>query len=59
MQAKYTSAVTISTSGSSITLKSNGTPDHLTPYYATTNPLWEAQRAGYTLNPGTVRAQNF
>ena len=59
VQAKYKSAVTISTSGSSITLKSNGTPDHPTPYYATTNPLWEAQRAGYTLNPGTVGVQNY
>ena len=31
VQAKYKSTVTISTSGNSITLKSNGTPDHVSP----------------------------
>ena len=59
VQAKYSTAVTISTSGGSITLKSNGTPSHVTPYYATTNPLWEAQLSGHTVNPGTLLAQNF
>lgn len=59
VQSKYNSAVTISTSGNSITLKSNGKPDHVTPYYETTNVLWEAQMSGHTVNPGSLQAQNF
>ena len=42
VQSKYTSAVTISTSGSSIILKSKGTPDHVTPYWGVGNALYEA-----------------
>ena len=60
VQSKYTSAVTISTSGNSIVLKSNGTPDHLTPYYGSGNSLYEAPSLpGQTLTPGTLQAQVF
>lgn len=57
--AKYKSAVTVSTSGSTITLKSNGTPDHVSPYWLAGNPLYEAQIAGQTTNPGSIGVQNF
>ena len=33
VRANYTSAVTISTSGGGITLKSNGTPAHVSLYW--------------------------
>ena len=59
VMANYKSAVTISTSGTSIVLKSNGEPDHLSPYWPTTNSLWEAQISGHTVNPGNLEAQNF
>lgn len=59
VQAKYKSAVTISTSGNSITLKSNGTPDHVSPYWGVGNALYETQRAGGTVNPGLIATQNY
>lgn len=64
VQSKYTSAVTISTSGSgntsSITIKSNGTPNHVTPYWGTGNALYEAPTLpGQTVNPGNLQSQVF
>ena len=57
--SSYKSAVTTSTSGSSITLKSNGMPEHKSPYWVTTNPLYEAQIAGQNNNPGNIATQVF
>ena len=57
--AKYKPAVTVSTSGGSITLRSNGTPDHVSPYWVNTNPLYEAQIAGQNINPGMIGVQNY
>ncbi len=59
VQGKYKSAVTISTSGSSITLKSEGIPDHVSPYWPINNILWEAQISGHSVNPGNLESQNF
>lgn len=60
VQSKYTSAVTISTSGNSIVLKSNGTPDHVTPYWGKGNTLYEAPSlTGQTVNPGNLQSQVF
>ncbi len=59
VKEKYKSMVTISTSESSITLKSDGIPDHVTPYYATSNKLYEAQLTGHTVNPGSLQSQSF
>jgi hypothetical protein len=59
VQGQYTSAVTISTSESSITLRSNGTPDHVSPYWGVGNTLYETQMAGSTLNPGTIGVQVY
>jgi hypothetical protein len=60
VQSKYTSAVTISTNGNSIVLKSNGTPDHVTPYWGKGNALYEAPSlAGQTVNPGNLTSQLF
>jgi hypothetical protein len=50
VQAKYKSMVTISTSDNSITLCSNGTPDHVSPYWDATNALYEAQMSGSTVS---------
>jgi hypothetical protein len=54
VQSKYTTAVAISTSGNTITLKSNGTPNHLSPYWGVGKPQYEAPRTGYTVNPGII-----
>ena len=58
--AKYKSAaVTIATNGSSITLRSNGTPDHVSPYWLAGHALYEAQLAGQHTNPGKIGEQNY
>ena len=57
--AKYTSAVTIATSGSSITLRSNGTPAHVSPYWLVGHALYEAQIAGQNTNPGSIGVQSY
>ncbi len=57
--ASYKSAVTISTSGSSVVLTSEGIPDHVTPYWGVGKPLYEAQIAGHVVNPGTLMSQTF
>lgn len=55
----FKSAVTLSSDGTSLTLKSNGTPNHVTPYWGVGNALYEAQIAGHTVNPGSLQAQSF
>lgn len=59
VRATYKSAVTISTSGNTITLKSQGVPDHVTPYWGVGNAHYEAQTAGKRLTPGILQTQNF
>jgi hypothetical protein len=59
VKSKYMSAVTISTSDNSITLKSNGTPDHVSPYWGTGAALYEAPYTGQNLNPGKIATQNY
>jgi len=64
VQSKFTSAVTITTNGSgnttSITLKSNGLPDHKTPYWGVGNALYEAFPLGHAPNVNaTMIAQNY
>jgi len=56
---KYKSAVTISTSGANLVLKSAGVPDHVTPYWGVGNALYEAQIAGHVINPGALTSQTF
>jgi len=64
IQSKFSSAVAISTSSSgntsSITLKSNGLPDHKTPYWGLGNALYEAFPSGHQANANTeMIAQNY
>lgn len=55
----YKTAVTLSSDGTSLTLKSNGTPDHVTPYWGEGNSLYEAQTEGQIVNPGNLEEQVF
>ena len=58
--AKYTSAIKISTSGSSITLKSNGTTAHVFPYRGVGNALYDTPSLqGQTTDPGIIGMQNY
>ena len=64
VQSKFISKVTISTSGSgtnsSITLKSNGLPDHKTPYWGSGNALYEPFPTGHGPNVNTeMTAHNY
>lgn len=63
--SKIYGATSITSDGTYITIKTNGTPDHKSPYYATTNSLYEAFSGttplGYTFtqNPNKIATQNF
>jgi hypothetical protein len=55
----YKSAVTLSADCTSVTLKSNGTPDHVTPYWGVGNTLYEEQTTRQIVNPGSLQSQVF
>ena len=60
VQSNYINGVTVSTSGTSITLKSNGLPDHKTPYWGVGNALYEDFPTGYHANVNTsMSAHNY
>ncbi len=53
-------AITLSATTTTVTLKSNGTPDHVTPYWGVGHALYEAPSLpGQTVNPGNLQAQVF
>ena len=55
----FKSMVTISTTSTSITLKSDGIPDHVSPYWVSSNSLYEDQIEGQNVNPGNIGVQAF
>ncbi len=57
--SNYKSAVTLSATATTVTMKSSGVPDHVTPYWGTGNALYEAQMAGFIINPGNLQSQTF
>lgn len=63
--SKIYGATSITTDGTWVTIKSTGTPDHKSIYYATTNPLYEnfsgTTFGGYTFskNPNSIASQNY
>ncbi len=57
--SNYRPGVTITSTCTSVILKSNGTPDHVTPYWGVGHAMYEAQLPGHTVNPGSLQAQNF
>lgn len=60
IKANYKSAVTIATSGTSITLSSKGIPDHVSAYWGSGNALYEAPSlTGQVVNPGNLQSQVF
>lgn len=60
VQAKYTSSATVSVSGTSIVIRSNGLPDHKTPYWGVGHALYEAFPSGHAANVNnTMIAQNY
>jgi hypothetical protein len=57
--SRFRSAVTVSTSGSTVTLASQDVPDHVSPYWGTGNALYEAPHAGMQVNPFRIVAQSL
>lgn len=63
--SKIYGASSITSDGTFITIKTNGMPDHKSPYYQTTNSLYEAYSGttplGFTFkqNPNKIATQNF
>ena len=62
---KFNSTVTVSTDGTFVTLKSNGLPDHKSPYYQGTtwaSTLYEAYNGtntSFAINPNRIASQNL
>lgn len=64
VQAKFsnsiTNAVTVTVSGDNIIIKSDGRPNHKSPYWGVNNSLYEPFPAGHATNPGgAIVTQNF
>lgn len=63
--SKIYGASSITNDGTFITIKTNGTPDHTSPYYPTTNSLYEPYSGttplGFTFkqNPNKIATQNL
>lgn len=57
--AKFASAVTVSYDGTTVTLRSNTTPDHKSPYWGAGNALYEAPHAGMAVNPNLIVSQTL
>lgn len=60
VQSKFFNTALVSTSGNSLVIKSNGLPEHKTPYYGIGNELYEDFPEGYHANSNTtISAQNY
>lgn len=63
--AKIYGATSITSDGTYITIKTTGTPDHKSVYYATTNALYEAFSGTtfggttFSKNPNSIASQNY
>jgi hypothetical protein len=57
--AQFQSSVTVSIEGSTAVLRSNGTPDHPSPYWGVGKPLYETPSQGMQVNPNLIATQNL
>lgn len=57
--SKFSTAVTVSTDGTNVVLRSNGLPDHPSPYWGVGNALYEAPQAGMQVNPNRISVQSL
>jgi len=56
---RFQSAVTVTVDGTQVVLKSNGTPDHTSPYWGVGNAMYEAPQPGMTVNPNLIVSQTL
>ena len=59
MYQRFQSAVTVTVAGTQVVLRSNGLPDHKSPYWGAGNALYEAPSPGMMLAPNTIASQNL
>jgi hypothetical protein len=63
--SKMYGATSITSDGTYVYIKTSGTPDHKSPYYPTSNSLYEAYSGAtftgvtFNKNPNTIATQNF
>lgn len=57
--AQFQSMVTVSMIGSTVTLRSDGLPDHTSPYWGPGNAKYEAPHAGMQLAPNRIATQSL
>jgi hypothetical protein len=59
MYSQFGSSVQVTIDGATVTLRTTDQPDHPSPYWPTSNPLYEAPHAGMMRNPFSIVAQNI
>lgn len=62
LQNKFSSNVTVSIEGDYLVIKSNGVPDHKSPYFASTDSRYEAYNGtntNFSLNPNRISEQSY
>ena len=62
MLKKFNSTVTISTDGTTITLKSDGVPDHKSCYFASSDARYQAYNgtnSAFSKNPNSIATKSF
>ena len=59
MFARFSSAVTVTSEGSTVTLRSQSVPDHNSPYWGVGNARYEPPQAGMQVNPNVIVAQTL
>ncbi len=57
--AQFQSAVTVSLAGTTASLRSNGLPDHASPYWGRADAQYEAPHPGMQLAPNQIAAQSL
>ena len=57
--AQFASTVNVSIDGGTVTLRTNDTPDHKSPYWGTSSPNYEAPHSGMQVNPHLIASQNL
>jgi len=57
--SRFVDSVEISVDGQFVVLHTNGVPNHPSPYFPTSDPLYEPPHAGMVVNPNRIRAQNL
>ena len=58
MYAKFSNGVQVVVGDERTTVRTKGIPNHLSPYFDTGHPLYEAPHAGMQINPNAIIEQN-